>query len=294
MTRIKAIIINGYSRGGTNVLWNMLQSHPHICSPIYETGELFFDHIFPFHLLEASKAKKIASLPITAKIGKRYLRRQFDLMKLKNLTNENNNTKCDGVKYSRREIEESVICFKGVDSDVELNGLLESIYDDVAHIVLVRNGYAVCNGWKRRGVHPREAGRKYRSLYNKMIASKERAKNFTLIKFEDILQRPFDVANGMFRDLELDPIKLPKLRLKAKLVLKNPGTHETVFGVEGKKYWLGPDEISKALDPGVNIRQIEQLKESDRVDFELGAKETLKELGYLKHEEIVASNQRSS
>ena len=134
-----------------------------------------------------------------------------------------------------------------MDSDVELNGLLESIYDDVAHIVLVRNGYAVCNGWKRRGVHPREAGRRYRSLYNKMIASKERAKTFTLIKFEDILQGPFDVANGIFSDLELDPITLPKLRLKSKRVLKNHGSHDTVVGIEGKKYWLGPEERSKAL-----------------------------------------------
>ena len=127
-----------------------------------------------------------------------------------------------------------------------------------------------------------------------MIASKERAKTFTLIRFEDILQRPFDVANGIFSDLELDPITLPKLRLKSKLVLKNHGTHETVFGIEGKKYWLGPEEISKALDPSVDIRQIEQLKDSARLEFELGAKEALKELGYLKHEEIVASNQRSS
>ena len=213
MTDIKAIVINGYSRGGTNLLWNILQSHPQVCSPIYETGELFFDHIYPFNLLEASKAKKIASSPITAKIGKRYLRKQFDLMKLKNLTNENNNTKCDGVKYSRREIEESIICFKGVDSDVELNGLLESIYADVAHIVLVRNGYAVCNGWKRRGVNPREAGRKYRNFYSKMSASNRRTKIFILIKFEDILEDPFHVANGLFSDLELDPVTLPKLRL---------------------------------------------------------------------------------
>jgi hypothetical protein len=285
MTDIKAIVINGYSRGGTNLLWNILQSHPQVCSPIYETGELFFDHIFPFKLLEASKAKKIASLPITAKIGKHYLRKQFDLLKLKNLTNENNNTKCDGVKYSRREIEESVICFKGVNSDVELNGLLDSIYGDVAHIVLVRNGYAVCNGWKRRGVSPREAGRKYGTLYNKMSEPKERAKKFVLLKFEDILENPFEIANGLFTDLELDPIALPKLRLKSKLVLKNHGTRETQFGIQGKKYWLGPDEISKALDPDIDIRQIEQLKESARLDFELGAKETLEELGYLKHDD---------
>ena len=118
-----------------------------------------------------------------------------------------------------------------------------------------------------------------------MAEPKERAKDFFLLKFEDILEDPFKVANSLFSDLELDPITLPKLRLKSKLVLKNGGAHETAFGIEGNKYWLDPDEISEALDPNIDIRQIEQLKESARLEFELGAKETLKELGYLKHDD---------
>ena len=27
-------------RGGTNIIWEILQSHPLVCSPLYETGEL--------------------------------------------------------------------------------------------------------------------------------------------------------------------------------------------------------------------------------------------------------------
>ena len=44
MLNKKIILIAGYSRGGTNLLWNILQSHPDIASPIYETGTILRKH----------------------------------------------------------------------------------------------------------------------------------------------------------------------------------------------------------------------------------------------------------
>ncbi len=40
MKNKNVVLLIGLSRGGTNIAWNVLQSHPGICSPIYETGEL--------------------------------------------------------------------------------------------------------------------------------------------------------------------------------------------------------------------------------------------------------------
>ena len=31
MKNQKVIVVNGISRGGTNILWNMIQSHPAVC-----------------------------------------------------------------------------------------------------------------------------------------------------------------------------------------------------------------------------------------------------------------------
>ena len=36
------LVINGLSRGGSNILWNILQSHQKVVSPIHETGEVFY------------------------------------------------------------------------------------------------------------------------------------------------------------------------------------------------------------------------------------------------------------
>jgi hypothetical protein len=41
MLNEKVIVINGISRGGTNILWNMVQSHPVVCGAMYETDQLF-------------------------------------------------------------------------------------------------------------------------------------------------------------------------------------------------------------------------------------------------------------
>lgn len=273
-------MVNGLSRGGTNILWNILQSHPRVCSPIYETGELIFNHIRPFTLLNPSTAKRVAAWRVTTWLARRYLHRQFEGWKLLNLQSLDNNSKYEGVSYSREEVEDSVICFKGVDSDVDLNRLLESLYQDVAHIVVVRNGYAVCNGWKRRGVSPTEAGRRYASLLRRMLAANDGTRTFVLVKFEDMVREPFATARRLFEELRLEPTELPKLRLKSKRVLDNSGVHNAAFGQEGRKYWFAPDEISKVLDAKIDARQIAKLKDDDRRQFDAKAKQIMRDLGY--------------
>jgi hypothetical protein len=37
----RPIFINAFSRGGSNILWNIFLSHPDVCSPIIETLEIF-------------------------------------------------------------------------------------------------------------------------------------------------------------------------------------------------------------------------------------------------------------
>ena len=41
MLNTAPIFINCLSRGGSNIFWNIFLSHPDVCSPIYETLEIF-------------------------------------------------------------------------------------------------------------------------------------------------------------------------------------------------------------------------------------------------------------
>ena len=277
----RAVIINALSRGGSNILWNVLQSHPLLCSPMRETGSLFTENIPPFvSYLPADQAKRIASWRITRLVAGRYIRRSLYGWKLKNYSSVDNCTKYEGVRYTLEEVENSILCFKNVDSDLKLNRLLESLYEDVSHVALVRNGYAVCNGWMRRGLSAKEAGRKYASLVGTILNLRNSSRRFILIKFEELIGDPFAIAEQLFQALELEPRAIPKIRLKAKRVLSRLGTHETRFGVEGRKYWFGPEEIGAVLDARIDARQIAELKPAARRAFESQAKEVLAMLGY--------------
>ena len=276
-----AVVVNALSRGGSNILWNILQSHPRLCSPIRETGELIFDEIAPFNLLPPSAAKRLAASAIVRRVGRRYLRRVFDALKRRNFEHHDNGTKAEGVPYRLDEIEDSIPCFKGVDSDVALSGLLDAIYGNVAHVALVRNGYAVCNGWMRRGVSAEEAGRRYAGLVRRILKTRESQGVFVLVKFEEMMRDPFGTAERLFRSLGLQPTRLPKLRLKSKRVLNAAGAHEARFGEEGSKYWFDRGEIAEVLDVEVDNHQGSQLDAASREAFERKARGVLEELGYL-------------
>ncbi|MFW5987138.1 MAG: hypothetical protein ACOCPU_02870 [Methanohalophilus sp.] len=66
MKNHKVIIVNGMQRGGTNIVWNLLQSHPDVVSPIKETGELIYPK------LTAGRASRILRKPMKLMIGKKF------------------------------------------------------------------------------------------------------------------------------------------------------------------------------------------------------------------------------
>ena len=280
----RAVVINALSRGGSNILWNILQSHPLLCSPIRETGALFTEeNVLPLvRYLPAARAKRMATWRIARMLAGPYIRRSLHRWKLRNYQSPNNRTKYEGIPYTLEEVKNSILCFKGVDSDIDLNGLLRSLYEDITYIGLVRNGYAVCNGWMRRGLSAKAAGRKYSSLVRRILDQQNSSERSILIKFEEMIRDPFGVARQVFHALEIEPADIPKIRLKAKGVLTRTGEHEPRFGVEGTKYWFGPEEILDVLDQEVNDRQEAALKPAARFAFENEAKGVLEMLGYLR------------
>lgn len=46
MKNSKIVVLNGLERGGTDIVWNILQTHPQLCSPELETGEILLNEVF--------------------------------------------------------------------------------------------------------------------------------------------------------------------------------------------------------------------------------------------------------
>ena len=264
------------------MLWNVMQSHPQVCSPIMETGQLLGQHILrriPGTPIPLRNYRMFLRTPFCRMAGPRIRRQMFE-WKMKNYEHPDNGTQYDGVPYKQDDVRQSVICLKSVNEDGVLTDFFDQLWDEVYFIGLVRNGYSVCNGFVRRGARAEEIGQRYASTVRRMLDYSKTMNNFTIVKFEDLLADPMGDSQRLYEFCGLEPVRLEKLRLKSKRVLAAEGPHQVRVGEEDHKYWMTRAELETFLDPNVNATQSSQLSDSDRVAFERSAGTLMKELGY--------------
>ena len=278
----KVIVINGYSRGGTNLLWNVLQSHPNVVSPILETTEILIRR--RFRAQSWLTRKLLASAP--ARMGpagslvSNWLDHRLYTLKMRNVASTDNGQKSEGVRYTEQEVSAAALCLKSTDKDIILSPLFQSTWEDSYFVGLMRNGYAICESWMRRGRDPYYVGRFYRWFGERMIADSVRYPKYAIVKFEDLIRDPFRIAEELYEFAGLEPRMLSKLRFKSKRVLDDKGNHEVRFGDENAKYWFDRETISEIIDPSASDYQTAQLSASDRAAFEAKAMPIMKHFGY--------------
>ncbi|MEX2601286.1 MAG: hypothetical protein WD355_06535 [Balneolaceae bacterium] len=278
MLNKKVILLCGFSRGGTNIVWNLLQSHPKICSPIYETGTIL-------HKRDPIRFSRIVSLLNRAGllytwIGRRIVDVQLYRYKLRNRNHPDNRYISEGVFYNRKQIAHSTLCLKSVDNDIDHTGLLQNIYPGISILLLARNGYAIADGHIRRGKTAAEAGELYNRIAMKMKSVTESLVRIKLIRFENALEDPFGISEELFRFTNTTPHQLDKLRLKSKKTLDVSDSHYTRYGDENRKYWFDRSTIGNILDPDINRTQASRLQPDMIRDFNREASDAMNYFGY--------------
>lgn len=279
----KVIVINAFGHGGSNILWNILQSHPQVCSAMLETTEIVFEN------LSLSQRNYFRSLlmrsshnPILSRVSFRYLDNKFYKFKLRNLDDLDNRYKSENELYTREEVGNSVLCLKSLNEDIALTDLFTTMYDNIYFIGLIRNGYALCEGWVRRGTSSEKAGHYYHKYGMKMINDSKQMEKYLMIRFEDLITDPFNFASLIYQFAELDPVELDKLRLKSKKILTEEKGHRPVFGEENRKYWFDRNSIKEFLDKDISKRQSNLLTQQDKHTFESLAYPVLSHFDYLE------------
>lgn len=277
MKNNKVIVISGFSRGGTNLLWNILQSHPEICSVRYETGTIFRKRRHKFSRV-ISLLKKLNLLHTS--FGKKVLDSRFYRYKLSNYTHDENRFKFKDEPYTKDEVRNTALCFKSTDLDITYTGFLSEMYPQLYFIGLTRNGYAVAEGHYRRGESVTDFAKQYQQVADEMKSYSDKLDHFKLVRFEDMLNDPFSLANDLYKFLGCEPSSLDKLRLKSKKVIKEDGTHGEIYGKSGNKYWFDKTTIKDIIKPDVNSNQIKNLNSDQISEFNAIAKDALSYFGY--------------
>ena len=268
----KPIILNCFSRGGSNILWNLFLSHPDVCHPLEETLQIFNISL---------KSPRIAGYKI-ALMTKQNLFNQWNFnnrksvnkksatyidillhkKKMGNLLNDEMKYKNEKDIYTSNEIENTRLVIKNNNGLIFCSELFYDIYPSATFIAIIRNPLALYESHKRRKTPVSISINSFASFYRRMIQKIKNDQmcfpNYHIIKFEDILKKPISSVEKLYKWTNLDFSNIEKIRLKAKPSMRRSGKHTTPF-TKNKHYWFSFSELEDVMNKDVNKNQITRL-----------------------------------
>jgi hypothetical protein len=298
MLNKRPIFVNGFQRAGTNILVNLLASHPDICLLNGETHEVFYGTHQPFARRWLSR---LVYLPILIAARQHifwpyrfYERRQLprpimnytDLIFYWNKMSPPEKSLNGGeINSPRQKSAQARIVCKNVNGVVLASSIFKEMYPDATFIGLVRNGLAVCEGFMRRGKwSPERFGKMYEQICQKMIEDASRLDNYFLVRFEDMVATPLAFMDRIYSyaNLDIDPVN--KVRLQAKASMDRQGVRQyTVNNASQDREvrWFSREELADYFRPDVNDNQIARLSEEDKEIFLHYAHNSMAHFGYV-------------
>lgn len=292
------VFVVGFTRGGTNILMNMLLSHPDLCKPTGETAQVFKGrreeplwrilqrrvcYDLPLRIMaghDLFDSKSLSPRPSVGKTTARLIDSVLHWEKVAARTTAQNKYKFEGVEYKPEEIEKARLLAKNVNGIVFMTDALARMYPDVTFFGLVRDGRAICESHTRRGTTVQRVAQLYRRVARAMVEYQDTYQSFHIIQFEDLVQRPKSVLGFVHEKAGLPHEQVRKIRLQVKERTTAEGDRRLDADEDRKVVWYHPDKLDTHFDPSVNDNQIAQLSDSDREDFEDLAGDALADLGY--------------
>lgn len=278
MMQIKSpIFLNCFSRGGSNILWNMFLSHPAVCSPIYETLEIFrFDR----HGLTRAGWQAIwysrqwrlfdqwylrPRRPISYSAQK-YIDKVFFKQKELTFTDVEMRYRAPGQTYTLQEVHQARLVAKNNNGLAFLSDIFQTMYPDGTFVALVRDPIALYESYKRRGIVQTvmEFAHFYETIAHRMLEDQKQLPHYHILRFEDMLGDPVTTIKQVYQWANLDFAAIKQVRFKAKAHLQADGQHTTTYQ-PGQHYWFELGEMHQILEPGINTYQKSRLEESEQI-----------------------------
>ena len=294
------IILNCFARGGSNLLVNLLASHPGVCISRGETNKVFKGQTrldtkwtvlkksllyhYPLLLLSGQNIFDARSLkprkPVSSRVMN-YIDKIFYEGRFTALHETYNLFKTEGIEYSKEELKACRLLTKGLNGLVFTTDVLSKMYPDAVFFALVRNGLAICEGRVRRGSSSVKFAHDYNTIVNKMHAYNEQMSNYHILKYEDMVTAPIDFLKQVYQIADLDVSSVEKIRLESKPIMDETGQHGLTKGHNRQVFWYDLEDVNKHIRSDINENQIKQLKPKDRDKFLSIAGSTMEKLGYI-------------
>lgn len=292
------LFVHAYHRGGSNMIMNLLLSHPDICLSNGETHKVFkgteWDPLIrkikkkllydaPINLLSQQnlffprnyKPRKQVSDPLKNHIDRILYKGRFIAM-----IDTHNRFKSEELEYTKEELAKCRLLTKGLDGLVFTVDMFDQMYPDAVFFGFVRNGLAVCEGFVRRGMKAEEIAHMYKKVARKIIDSTAKMENYHMFFYEDMVKDPLEFMRKVYLVAELDIKQVPKIRLQSKGVMQADGKRIHLKGKDRQVFWHDKNGLRDFIKTDINENQIKQLKAQDKNKFLSIAGDVMEELGY--------------
>jgi hypothetical protein len=291
MLNKRPIFINAFSRGGSNIFWNMFLTHPEVCSPIVETLDIF--RIGRHGRWSGYQAALLTLQPRyfdqkylhdrkpISDAAARFIDKTLFEWKLKTYDDEEMRVKREGEAYTLDEIKQSRLVAKNNNGLIYLSDPFLKLYPDATFFALIRHPLALYEGYKRRKFvkSVEEFIAFYSQMCLKMQDDSQRIERYHIVRFEDVLQKFQPTLEQAYRDADLDIRQIDKVRFKAKSHFTENGSRDVTYEL-GQHYWMSFDEASTFLEGDINRFQIDRLSDSEKSAVQKGLDPLMESLKY--------------
>lgn len=278
------IILNCFKKGGSNILWNVFQTHPDICSPITETQEIFslgnlslrqglqnatFDGYLVALLSMQPKLFNLSNLSRRKGVSKfvqKYIDKTIYKWKLKTLYHKDMKYKNENEVYTLEEVKNARLVLKNNNGLVFLSDLFAEMYPNATFFALIRHPLALYESYKRRKIVKsiEEFVDLYQKIAEKMIQDNKRLDNYHIVKFEDLLEDPLRIIKKCYKMANLAFDMIEKIRFKAKTHFQKNGRYDAGQYIPDSHYWFDLDRIYDILEPNINKYQMNRLENQEK------------------------------
>jgi hypothetical protein len=197
----RAIVINSFGRGGSNILANMIGSSPSVLMAVNEFWQFYYNGLNLPPKIYRRLGIESGKFATRSLFSPRRFQKRLETSIQDSVSTDYQLRKERGIDL---ELVDHVL-FKVTEYDIFLNSEIEEQFDETVFIGLVRNGYGLCDSWKRRGMTAKMAGKVYGHIAGEMIAELNSGRNYLLVRFEDVMSNPLG-----FMDLIYDRLALPR------------------------------------------------------------------------------------
>lgn len=281
------IVVNAFAHGGSNILRNLLQSHPELCDAGGETQDAFkgspvldgpltrcarrllFD--VPVRLATGQdifNPRNLSPRPLPARAVLGFIDSVFFRAKQRARDARTNLYRSPEVRYTTAEIANSRLLLKNTDGLVLTTEIFHTMYPDITFVALLRDGLALCEGKVRQGWSAAEFGAAYRQIVSQILEDAARYQRYAIVRFEDLVARPIEVVHRLYRFAGLASDEVVHYRMQARHVTLSSGKRVLRGGSRVRDlFWCTADQVQAHLLANVDNNQKKKLRPSDRQAF---------------------------